>query len=118
MILATWVGGGYINGTSESVYRDGLVWAQAPWGYAMSLALGNIIFISFFLLHVCAFAVYFSVVFLRIVRLDYIFLRSVLKYIFINLSKITLQEVLFLQKRCVKRNMSQCWTLCKRNMAT
>ena len=40
-ISATWVGGGYINGTAESVYNDGLVWAQAPWGYATSLSLGK-----------------------------------------------------------------------------
>lgn len=38
--LATWVGGGYINGTAESVYTSGLVWAQAPWGYALSLLIG------------------------------------------------------------------------------
>ena len=62
--LATWVGGGYINGTSESVYRDGLVWAQAPWGYAMSLALGNIIILVFVILsQAFAFALYFLVMF-------------------------------------------------------
>lgn len=43
-MTATWVGGGYINGTAESVYTSGLVWAQAPWGYAISLALGGIFF--------------------------------------------------------------------------
>ena len=41
LFTATWVGGGYINGTAESVYKSGLVWAQAPWGYATSLALGK-----------------------------------------------------------------------------
>ena len=40
---ATWVGGGYINGTAESVYTSGLVWAQAPWGYSVSLFLGKFI---------------------------------------------------------------------------
>ena len=40
---ATWVGGGYINGTAESVYKKGLVWAQAPWGYATSLTVGKCI---------------------------------------------------------------------------
>lgn len=45
--LATWVGGGYINGTAESVYKSGLVWAQAPWGYATSLAMGKITFVYF-----------------------------------------------------------------------
>ena len=43
-MTATWVGGGYINGTAESVYTDGLVWAQAPWGYAISLAIGGMFF--------------------------------------------------------------------------
>ena len=47
IIAATWVGGGYINGTAEVVYdKDtGLVWAQAPWGYACSLILGWLIHI-------------------------------------------------------------------------
>ena len=41
--IATWVGGGYINGTAEAVFdKDrGLVWAQAPWGYSISLAIGK-----------------------------------------------------------------------------
>ena len=38
---ATWVGGGYINGTAEKVYSKGLVWVQAPIGYSISLSLGN-----------------------------------------------------------------------------
>lgn len=40
---ATWVGGGYINGTAEAVYVPdyGLAWAQAPIGYALSLVLGK-----------------------------------------------------------------------------
>lgn len=41
---ATWVGGGYINGTAEAVYSQGLVWAQAPWGYAISLIIGGIFY--------------------------------------------------------------------------
>ncbi len=41
---ATWVGGGYINGTAEYTYGDGLLWAQAPWGYAISLILGGLFF--------------------------------------------------------------------------
>ena len=42
-VAATWVGGGYINGTSEYVYTEGygLVWCQAPLGYAISLAIGQ-----------------------------------------------------------------------------
>ena len=45
-MTATWVGGGYINGTAEAVYDParGLVWAQAPWGYALSLMLGGLLF--------------------------------------------------------------------------
>ena len=41
--IATWVGGGYINGTAEVVFdsAQGLVWAQAPWGYALSLVVGE-----------------------------------------------------------------------------
>ena len=40
---ATWVGGGYINGTAEMVSTQGggLVWAQGPWGYALSLVVGK-----------------------------------------------------------------------------
>lgn len=41
---ATWVGGGYINGTAEYTASSGLVWVQAPWGYAMSLIIGGIFF--------------------------------------------------------------------------
>lgn len=42
---ATWVGGGYINGTAEYVYLPdyGLAWAQAPFGYALSLVLGEFV---------------------------------------------------------------------------
>ena len=45
-MTATWVGGGYINGTAEAVYDSarGLLWAQAPWGYAVSLAVGGLLF--------------------------------------------------------------------------
>lgn len=41
---ATWVGGGYINGTAEYAASSGLVWVQAPWGYAMSLMIGGLFF--------------------------------------------------------------------------
>ncbi|MEQ8352712.1 MAG: sodium:solute symporter family protein [Leptospiraceae bacterium] len=41
-MTATWVGGGFINGTAESVAVNGLAWAQAPWGYALSLLFGGI----------------------------------------------------------------------------
>jgi len=45
-MTATWVGGGYINGTAEAIYDParGLVWAQAPWGYALSLIVGGLVF--------------------------------------------------------------------------
>ncbi len=41
---ATWVGGGYINGSAEYAADFGLVWVQAPWGYAMSLIIGGLFF--------------------------------------------------------------------------
>lgn len=41
---ATWVGGGYINGTAEYTASSGLMWVQAPWGYAMSLFIGGLFF--------------------------------------------------------------------------
>ncbi len=43
-MAATWLGGGYINGSAEATYKSGLVWLQAPWGYAVSLVLGGIFF--------------------------------------------------------------------------
>lgn len=43
---ATWVGGGYINGTAEYTYNSqyGLIWVQAPWGYGISLIIGGLFF--------------------------------------------------------------------------
>lgn len=41
-MTATWVDGGYLNGTAEAVYGRGLAWAQAPWGFGLSLALGGV----------------------------------------------------------------------------
>lgn len=43
-MTATWVDGGYLNGTAEAVYGRGLAWAQAPWGFGLSLALGGYFF--------------------------------------------------------------------------
>ncbi|XP_070392232.1 high-affinity choline transporter 1-like isoform X2 [Dermacentor albipictus] len=43
-MTATWVGGGYINGTAEIIYVSGLAWCQAPFGYAISLAIGGNLF--------------------------------------------------------------------------
>lgn len=47
LVSATWVGGGYINGTAEYVYLPdyGLAWAQAPFGYALSLVVGKSVFV-------------------------------------------------------------------------
>lgn len=41
---ATWVGGGFINGTAEYTADSGLIWVQAPWGYALSLVIGGLFF--------------------------------------------------------------------------
>ncbi len=41
---ATWVGGGYINGSAEYAYSNGLAWVQAPWGYSLSLIIGGLLF--------------------------------------------------------------------------
>lgn len=43
-MTATWVGGGYISGAAEATFSDGLAWAQAPWGYALSLLIGGMFF--------------------------------------------------------------------------
>ncbi len=44
-MTATWVGGGYINGTAQTTYTSGLLWgAQAGVGYALSLLLGGLVF--------------------------------------------------------------------------
>lgn len=37
---ATTVGGGYINGTAESIAKDGLVWTLAPFGIFIGLISG------------------------------------------------------------------------------
>ena len=46
-MTATWVGGGYINGTAEAIYTRGLVWCQAPFGYALSLVFGKFYDVQF-----------------------------------------------------------------------
>jgi high affinity choline transporter 7 len=43
-MAATWLGGGYINGTAEAAAQSGLVWVQAPWGYGFSLIIGGLFF--------------------------------------------------------------------------
>lgn len=39
--IATTVGGGYINGTAESIATNGLVWTLAPFGIFIGLNLGK-----------------------------------------------------------------------------
>lgn len=44
-MTATWVGGGYINGTAEVAYTSGVAWgAQPGLGYAISLLVGGLFF--------------------------------------------------------------------------
>ncbi|CAD5218791.1 unnamed protein product [Bursaphelenchus okinawaensis] len=43
-MTATWVGGAYINGTAEAMYTSGVLGCQAPFGYALSLIMGGILF--------------------------------------------------------------------------
>ncbi|NWH71321.1 SC5A7 protein, partial [Piaya cayana] len=45
---ATWVGGAYINGTAEIIYlpSKGLLWVQAPVGFALSLVIGGFFFVN------------------------------------------------------------------------
>ena len=43
-ISATWVGGGFINGSAEETYKLGLVWTQAPFGYGLSLFISGTFF--------------------------------------------------------------------------
>ncbi|KAI1726540.1 sodium:solute symporter family domain-containing protein [Ditylenchus destructor] len=43
-MTATWVGGAYINGTAEALYNGGILGCQAPFGYALSLVLGGVLF--------------------------------------------------------------------------
>lgn len=43
-LTATNIGGGYINGTAESVAFDGLVWTQAPLCYAISLVIAGFVY--------------------------------------------------------------------------
>ncbi|KAG1651843.1 High-affinity choline transporter 1 [Nymphon striatum] len=38
-MTATWVGGGYINGSAEIIFSKGMLWCQAPVGFTLSLIL-------------------------------------------------------------------------------
>ena len=39
--LATFVGGGYINGTAEGIAKDGLAWTIAPFGIFIGTIIGK-----------------------------------------------------------------------------
>lgn len=41
---ATWVGGGFINGSAQETYNSGLVWTQAPFGYSIALIISGTFF--------------------------------------------------------------------------
>lgn len=44
-MTATWVCGGYINGTAENIYKNGITWgAQAGLCYSISLIIGGVFF--------------------------------------------------------------------------
>ncbi|KAK8780897.1 hypothetical protein V5799_017761 [Amblyomma americanum] len=42
-VAATWIDGGFLNGTVEVVTTKGLVWCQAVFGYSLSLLMGGLI---------------------------------------------------------------------------
>ncbi|XP_075546219.1 high-affinity choline transporter 1-like [Dermacentor variabilis] len=41
-VVATWVDGGFLNGTVEVITARGLVWCQAVFGYSLSLLAGGL----------------------------------------------------------------------------
>ena len=41
IFTATWVGGGFINGSAQETYKAGLIWTQAPFGYGLSLFISK-----------------------------------------------------------------------------
>ncbi|XP_015521804.1 high affinity choline transporter 1 [Neodiprion lecontei] len=45
-LIATWVGGGFINGTAEAMFTRGLAWCQVPIGYSLSLLFGALLFVK------------------------------------------------------------------------
>ncbi|KAL6440542.1 hypothetical protein ACFW04_003209 [Cataglyphis niger] len=44
-LIATWVGGAFVNGTAEAMFTKGLAWCQVPIGYSLSLIFGAILFV-------------------------------------------------------------------------
>ena len=47
-MAATWIGGGFINGTAESSYSLGIIATQAPIAYALSMIVGILCFVERF----------------------------------------------------------------------
>ncbi|XP_064469104.1 high-affinity choline transporter 1-like [Ornithodoros turicata] len=45
-MAAAWTSAGFLNGTIEAVYKDGILWCQTHLGHAISLALGGRFFVS------------------------------------------------------------------------
>ncbi|XP_033226153.1 high-affinity choline transporter 1-like [Belonocnema kinseyi] len=43
-LIATWVGGAFMNGTAEAMFTRGLAWCQVPICYSLSLLFGAVIF--------------------------------------------------------------------------
>lgn len=44
-LVATWVGGAFVNGTAEAMFTRGLAWCQVPIGYSLSLIFGALLFV-------------------------------------------------------------------------
>ncbi|XP_018307944.1 LOW QUALITY PROTEIN: high-affinity choline transporter 1 [Mycetomoellerius zeteki] len=44
-LIATWVGGAFVNGTAEAMFTRGLAWCQVPIGYSLSLIFGAMLFV-------------------------------------------------------------------------
>lgn len=92
-MTATWVGGGYINGTAEIIYTKGLVWCQAPFGYALSLVFGELIYLL-------SFEYFFFI---------WIYHFCVIKFF---------QVVYFSPTRCDSRGTSLCWIRSRMHLAS
>ncbi|XP_043473205.1 high-affinity choline transporter 1-like [Leptopilina heterotoma] len=45
-LIATWVGGAFVNGTAEMMFARGLAWCQVPICYSLSLLFGAILFVK------------------------------------------------------------------------
>lgn len=45
-LVATEVGGAFVNGTAEEVYKTGFLWALAPIGYSLSMTINGLFFVA------------------------------------------------------------------------